>query len=273
MKKNPLTSYVLSAYNEEEHIEECINSLLNQDYENLEILVTDDGSEDKTLEILKNISNKNKKLKVFTQQHLGMAQGWNNSFSHSKGEIIIMFGADMVASKEFTTKLIHPIIHEDCVGSSPKIEMTKNIENIWARAKIRKRTYKKNFLAISRKAWIKVGGADTRRGYDADATFADSISEKPRRVDVEISHYLPATFSEFWKQSVWIGRSMNLKNRTKLFLSLPLMPFIIIYKSVKKIIEDPFLPLIFFMPIYNSLKYLAFYIGATQFILFGERKR
>ena len=59
---NPRVSVILPARNEEMFIEKCINSLLNQDYENFEIIVIDDMSDDNTGEIIKKIASENSKV-------------------------------------------------------------------------------------------------------------------------------------------------------------------------------------------------------------------
>jgi glycosyltransferase involved in cell wall biosynthesis len=60
MINNPIVSVVIPAYNEEEDIDGCVKTLVNQSYKPLEIIFVDDGSKDKTLEIL----NKYKGIKI-----------------------------------------------------------------------------------------------------------------------------------------------------------------------------------------------------------------
>jgi len=272
--KNILISMILATHNEQEHISNCINSLLTQSYPQVEIIITDDGSVDKTVEIITKLKKKNKNIKLVKQNHLGMAQAWNNSFKHSKGNIAIMFGADMVAGKDFIKELVRPIIEEGALGSRPIKEKIQNANNLWARVKGKERIYSDTtYLAIRRDAWIKVGGADITRGYDADQSFYDALKIKPKKVRVEIYHYHPASFNEFWKQSIWIGRSMTIENKVLFFLALPFIPLIIIYKSIKTFIEDPYPPFIIFLPFYNILKYIAFLIGNISYIVFKKRKR
>ena len=59
MKTNegPLVSVLIAAYNEEENILECIDSIINQTYNNIEVIVVDDGSTDNTLHLLESYND------------------------------------------------------------------------------------------------------------------------------------------------------------------------------------------------------------------------
>ena len=63
-KTTPKVSIILPARNEEEFLGKCLDSLINQDYENYEIIVIDDSSEDKTGEIISEYAKKYPKIKV-----------------------------------------------------------------------------------------------------------------------------------------------------------------------------------------------------------------
>lgn len=65
MMKNPLVSIIIPIYNTEKYIYECLNSLINQSYSHIEIIVVDDGSTDNSLCLLKELSDKDNRLKVF----------------------------------------------------------------------------------------------------------------------------------------------------------------------------------------------------------------
>lgn len=274
-KKEPLVSFIVATYNEELHIANCINSVLNQEYENFEILVTDDGSEDETVQIVEEFSRKHKNVKLFHQKHFGVARAWNNSFRQSKGDILITLGADMTIGKRFVFDMIKPIIDGECPGTFPDHEVIKNYrENLWSRAKGRTRVYGDTvYLAIRRDAWLKAGGVDEKRGYDSDQTFYEKLKILPKRVKTEIYHEHPSSFKEFWKQSLWIGRSMTRKNRILSIMSFVFIPLLAVYKSIQMFREDPYLPFLIFLPIYNSLKFLAFFIGNMQYLLVGTIKR
>ena len=58
-----LVSVIIPVYNVEEYIEKCIDSVLRQDYKNIEVICVDDGSDDSTVNIIMNYVNKNRRVK------------------------------------------------------------------------------------------------------------------------------------------------------------------------------------------------------------------
>jgi glycosyltransferase involved in cell wall biosynthesis len=79
-------------YNGENTIQETVESVLNQTFSNLELLVINDGSQDRTLEILANI--KDSRLKVFSYPNAGVAESRNRGISQARGEFISFIDAD-----------------------------------------------------------------------------------------------------------------------------------------------------------------------------------
>lgn len=93
--KNPKVSIILSVYNEEGVLEECIESLLNQTYNNIEIICIDDGSEDSSREILKKYDSENEKINfVPNQKNIGLTKSLNKGIDIAEGKYIARQDAD-----------------------------------------------------------------------------------------------------------------------------------------------------------------------------------
>jgi cellulose synthase/poly-beta-1,6-N-acetylglucosamine synthase-like glycosyltransferase/peptidoglycan/xylan/chitin deacetylase (PgdA/CDA1 family)/spore germination protein YaaH len=90
----PFVSVVVPAYNEELVIKNTINSLLQSDYENYEIIVIDDGSTDKTSEIVREQFSQNERVRLFSAAAGGKAAALNVGLRYAKGEIVIALDAD-----------------------------------------------------------------------------------------------------------------------------------------------------------------------------------
>jgi len=91
-------SIIVTGYNCDLYVEECINSLLSQTYQSFEILIYNDGSDDKTLEILKKFEN-NPKIKIFNNKvNRGALFGRFNLNKIATGEIISFVGLDDLLS-------------------------------------------------------------------------------------------------------------------------------------------------------------------------------
>lgn len=87
-----LVSVILPVYNGERYLKKCIYSILNQDYDNLEIIAIDDGSKDSSLEILNKI--KDDRLKVYTQENKGVSLTRERGIELSNGEYIFFMDCD-----------------------------------------------------------------------------------------------------------------------------------------------------------------------------------
>lgn len=86
MNDNPKISIIVPVYNSEKYLSVCIDSLLNQTYENIEIIAIDDGSTDNSLEILRNYEKNNSNIKVYTQENHGVGYTRNMGLSYVTGE-------------------------------------------------------------------------------------------------------------------------------------------------------------------------------------------
>ncbi len=99
--KSELLSFIILTYNQEKTVEEAVNSALNQTYNNLEIILSDDCSQDKTYEIIERIANDYKgphKLIINrNKNNLGISKHFNLATSMAKGELFIMGAGDDIS--------------------------------------------------------------------------------------------------------------------------------------------------------------------------------
>jgi glycosyltransferase involved in cell wall biosynthesis len=90
----PLVSVIIPAYNAEKFIAKTLESVLFQTYQNLEVLVVDDGSTDTTAEIVKSFGQKDSRVSLLQQSNAGVAAARNLAIEKSKGEYIAPIDAD-----------------------------------------------------------------------------------------------------------------------------------------------------------------------------------
>ena len=95
----PLVSICMPAYNAGNYIEEAIVAVLNQSYQNLELIVVNDGSTDSTELILNQISDS--RLKVIKSENYGQCAAANLAFRNSTGSLIKFMDADDIISANF----------------------------------------------------------------------------------------------------------------------------------------------------------------------------
>ncbi len=91
--ENPLVSVLVPCYNHEEYIEECILSIINQTYKNIEIIVVDDGSKDNSSAILERLALEHC-FYFEKQQNMGVSKTLNKCLSYSKSDLIVTISSD-----------------------------------------------------------------------------------------------------------------------------------------------------------------------------------
>ncbi|MDB9374431.1 glycosyltransferase family 2 protein [Nodularia sphaerocarpa] len=90
----PLVSVIMAAYNAEIFISKTLNSILAQTYKNIEVIVVDDGSQDKTSEIVESFAKKDHRVILLKQANSGVAVARNLAIENSHGEYIAPIDAD-----------------------------------------------------------------------------------------------------------------------------------------------------------------------------------
>lgn len=96
---SPLLSVIVPVYNVEEYVKECLISILNQDYGNVEVIVVNDGSTDSSLQIIEIIEQQycgHKQFHVYTKQNGGLSDARNFGLDKAKGDLITFVDSDDV---------------------------------------------------------------------------------------------------------------------------------------------------------------------------------
>ena len=85
----PLLSIIVPIYNVEQYLDRCIQSILNQTYQNLEIILVDDGATDCSGVIADSYAAKDKRIKVFHKENGGLSDARNYGLDHVTGDYIL----------------------------------------------------------------------------------------------------------------------------------------------------------------------------------------
>ena len=102
----PILSVIVPVYNEEKRIEQCISSIQNQTFQDLEIIIIDDGSTDRSLEILSRLAQSDRRLKIFSYSNGGTGFALNKGLQKATGKYIGFSGADDWIESDMLEKLI-----------------------------------------------------------------------------------------------------------------------------------------------------------------------
>lgn len=87
-------SIIVPVYNTEKFLEKCLNSLINQTLKDIEIICINDGSTDKSLQILEKFANKDKRIQIINQTNSGLSVARNIGIKKAKGEYIGFVDSD-----------------------------------------------------------------------------------------------------------------------------------------------------------------------------------
>lgn len=103
--ENVKISIIVSVFNTEKYLRECLNSLVNQTLKSVEIICVDDGSTDNSPEILEEFKAKDKRIKVIHQENFGPSVARNNALKIAQGDYIGFVDSDDWVDLDFFEKL------------------------------------------------------------------------------------------------------------------------------------------------------------------------
>jgi peptidoglycan-N-acetylglucosamine deacetylase len=217
---DPFVSVIVPAYNEEKVIAQTIECLLASTYRNLEILVVDDGSTDRTSEVVSQNFNQEPRVRLFRTVKGSKAEALRYGLRHAKGEIIVWLDADTIFEKETIGLLARHFAdpHIGAVAGNVKVGNRKNmitrfqaLEYITSQNLDRRAYSRLNCITIipgavgaCRRSLIDICG-----GWDSDTLAEDQeLTLKIRRLGYQIVYEeeaiswteAPETVSDLVKQ-------------------------------------------------------------------------
>ncbi|WP_341528426.1 glycosyltransferase family 2 protein [Nostoc sp. UHCC 0302] len=113
MIEAPLISVIVPAYNAEKFIEKTLNSILSQTYKNIEVIVVDDGSQDRTYTVVKSFAQQDSRVILLKQTNAGVAAARNLAIEKSRGEYIAPIDADDIWYPRKIEKQVQCILEAD----------------------------------------------------------------------------------------------------------------------------------------------------------------
>ena len=138
--KNDMISIIIPIYNVEKYLEKCLDSILNQTYKNLEIILIDDGSTDNSPNICNSYCEKDKRIKIIHKNNEGVSSARNKGIELSKGKYIVFIDSDDYVSNE------HIEVLYDCIISNNVDLVISNLIDISEDGIILNNEEKESFL-------------------------------------------------------------------------------------------------------------------------------
>jgi len=224
MRIKPIFSIIIPARNEEDVIERCLQSILNQTFQDFEIIISNDGSTDRTKELVENFAQNDNNTKILNRNEgHSAAYARNRGAEIAKGKILIFLDADCVITNNFLQKIYEKRNDADAfvVDCFPTKNTLVNyaLSGLVVPIVLKKEIYNKNdsnapmFFTITKKAYDAINGYDENIFYFEDKDFTERFYKnnfKCKYIKDAYQYFeLPSTFSEFIRQCKWIAKGIN----------------------------------------------------------------
>ncbi len=139
MTKNPLISVIIPIYNVQDFLPECIDSIIHQTYKNIEIILVDDGSTDKSGKIADEYARKDKRIKVIHKKNGGQGSARNEGLKIASGDYIGFVDGDDFVDKNYYKNLIDACDNDDIIITNAKVKYHSEKDLIKAKNKNNKK--------------------------------------------------------------------------------------------------------------------------------------
>ena len=112
-------SVIVPIFNSEKYINKCLDSIINQTYKNLEIILVNDGSTDNTINILEKYKNKDKRIKIINQKNSGGVIARKNGVDNATGKYVLIMDSDDWIEATLISEIVKKI------KNNPDVEIVK----------------------------------------------------------------------------------------------------------------------------------------------------
>lgn len=110
---NSVISIIIPVYNASKYIEKCLESIINQTYQSIEIIVINDGSKDNSLEILNEYASKDNRIKVIDKENGGVSSARNLGIDKATGKYIMFIDSDDYIEKDMLEVMCRQIERQE----------------------------------------------------------------------------------------------------------------------------------------------------------------
>ncbi len=197
---NDKVSVIMSVYNNESDVSNSIESIINQTYKNIELLIVDDGSKDSTLKICKEYAKQHKNIKLYENKtNIGLTKSLNKLINFTSGEYIARQDADDVSNLkriEKQLKFLHSNNLDACCARANIMNTKKIIPGLSFYIPIKmiiniKNPFIHGTLLIKKSILNKLGNYDERFFYSQDYRLMKNLvlsSYKVKTINETLYH-------------------------------------------------------------------------------------
>ncbi len=106
-------SIIIPVYNAEKFLNKCLDSVIEQTYKNIEVICVNDGSKDRSLEVLKEYQKKDERIVIIDKENAGVSEARNDGIRKSTGEYITFVDSDDWLEKDAIESMYNALIEKD----------------------------------------------------------------------------------------------------------------------------------------------------------------
>lgn len=189
---NPLVSILMANYNYADFIAEAIESVLNQTYNNWELIICDDGSTDNSMVVIERYCKQDKRIKLICKDNGGQASALNKAYENSRGEVISILDSDDTFHIQKLEKVInhlndnyysglciHKLLPINTKGKQISKTIPSKLENGW----------------VAYKA-LKIAGGNSKLPSASGLTFKRKVVEQVFPIPIHFRSNADAVLSE-----------------------------------------------------------------------------
>lgn len=290
-------SILVPAYNEEQSISSCLNSLISVAYDDKEIIVIDDASTDHTVQVVEEYLSKGVIL-VRRKINGGRAAALNSGLQKATGEVIVTTDADTIVPSNWLRRFNLCFEQQGVVavgGSYQAKNKDKLLANVTSLLDIILNVvFKKSLVpnklsgvnsAILRKELLNLGGFNENSWWSEDSELGwklDKIGKVIYDRDNVVSTDYPDTWKNIWKRKFYWGYAMGLKFREQMPFNIklwlrPMIFLALLLSLLTSLVTIPYginmflIPCLIFFFILSSLTILYIPLGIIVIVRNKER--
>ncbi|MDR2221806.1 MAG: glycosyltransferase [Flavobacteriaceae bacterium] len=130
MENTPLISVIVPVYNVQDYVAECLDSIINQSYRNLEIIIVNDGTKDNSAEICKDYAAKDSRIIFLEKENGGISSARNLGLDHATGDFISFVDSDDSLYEKYFEILLQHLEDFDIVFCKANFYITGSVKTI-----------------------------------------------------------------------------------------------------------------------------------------------
>ncbi|TVZ53384.1 glycosyltransferase family 2 protein [Dokdonia sp. Hel_I_53] len=218
----PFFSIIIPTYNAQKKLNFALNSLLQQDFKDFEIIIMDGASSDMTLNVINYYASEDSRIRVFSEEDLGIYDAMNKGIIKGRGQYLYFLGSDDILFGDKVLSQIFEVLQENAVDVLYGNVFSSRFDGLYDGLFTASKLYNKNIchqsIFFKRSVFQTIGVFDLKYKSQADYDhnlkwfFSDKLSHSYSKIT--IANYADGGFSSLNNDLLFI------KNKKRLFFRL-----------------------------------------------------